>query len=317
MIAVILVGGKGKRLGVLSKFFPKSLLWLPGGTIIERQINSLINLGVTKVVICGASRAKQKWIQCLSKAFNQIDCTIADIHCKNMLFDLSCCMEFDNENFIVLHGDNIFAEDLNYIVEYTKRSEMAVLVAPQNHMPGYPIYFQGEDGCLNIPKSQTEVEESVVILGCYYISSRMVSILKFLVKKHSAKTPIDLINYLIRCDKKVKGVALVGRHYNINTVRDLYNVSINILDKIYKNNRECTDQKHKANNKFFDPFWVDSNVKIQKSSIGPNVAIAEDCKIDSSHIENSVVFPGSIISNQNIKNLIVTPFIQIKVCETI
>lgn len=311
MIAVILVGGKSERLGVLSYYFPKPLLWVPGGRLIERQIYFLINSGVDKIVICGASRNTRNWKEFLSTSFDQLDLIIGGTDSKSMLSGLLCCMEFVDNGFLVLHGDNILTEDVIYINDHAEQSEMAVLVASKNHMPGYQVYYRNTDGFLGFPKGASEYQKGVVILGCYYISSTIVPIIKYLVEKRNSKTPIDLINHLIKSEKKVKGVPLIGRHFNINTTHDLYNASEYIL-KNQKNDKKSNCYELSSGTYFNEPFWIDNNVEIIKSRIGPTVAIGKDSEIDSCHIEKSIVFPESKLSNCVIRNSIVTPDIIIK-----
>lgn len=311
MIAVVLVGGKGKRLGELSGYFPKPLLWVPGGRLIERQIYSLINSGVDQIVICGASRNTENLKQFLSITFDKIDFIIGGTDSKSMLSSLLCCGEFVNDDFLVLHGDNIFTEDVVYINDHTKQFEMAVFVAPKNHMPGYPVYYRNTDGFLYFPKGEYEYQKGVVILGSYYISSTTIPIIKYLVEKRNSKTPIDLINHLIKTQKKVKGMPLIGRHFNINTTHDLYNASEYIL-KSQKKDKKSNCYELSSGSYFNEPFWIDRDVEIINSRIGPTVAIGKNAEIDSCHIEKSIVFPESKLSKCVIRNCIVTPDITIE-----
>ena len=57
--ALILAAGKGSRMWPLNKIYPKPLLPLCGSPIIEHQITSLRNDGVSKINILIGHRMKE------------------------------------------------------------------------------------------------------------------------------------------------------------------------------------------------------------------------------------------------------------------
>ncbi len=59
MKAIILAGGRGKRLKPLTDYVPKPLIPIQNIPIIERQINYLKKFGVTEVIISTGYRTEQ------------------------------------------------------------------------------------------------------------------------------------------------------------------------------------------------------------------------------------------------------------------
>ena len=56
------------------------------------------------------------------------------------------------------------------------------------------------------------------------------------------------------------------------------------------------------NSKIIEPVFIDDNVVIENSTIGPHVSIYKDTKILDSHIENSIIGKHTQVLNAQINN---------------
>ncbi|MEO0295167.1 MAG: NDP-sugar synthase, partial [candidate division WOR-3 bacterium] len=57
--------------------------------------------------------------------------------------------------------------------------------------------------------------------------------------------------------------------------------------------------------KIIPPVWIDKNVIIENSEIGPFVSIETECEIKNSKIEGAIVYKGTKILNSIIKRGII------------
>jgi len=79
--ALILAGGRGTRLRPLTDLYPKPLLYLPGGTLLDHLLTQLERLAITDIAIVVNYKAdaiarhihKRRHIRLILRA---VDCTI-------------------------------------------------------------------------------------------------------------------------------------------------------------------------------------------------------------------------------------------------
>ncbi len=114
MKALIPNSGVGSRMGGLTSNNPKCLISLGPETILERQIRILKNRGITEFIITTGPMAEMIKKHCQEK--------FPDLHFQfipneryletNFMYSLSLTKEFIDDDFIYLHGDMAFEEEL-------------------------------------------------------------------------------------------------------------------------------------------------------------------------------------------------------------
>ena len=119
MKALILAGGRGKRLRPLTDKIPKSLILIYKKPLIQYSINYLKKFGINEIIICSGYKSKQ--IQNFLKKKKNFGCKIEySIETKplgtagairNAIKNLS------DESFLVINGDIITNIDLKKILK--------------------------------------------------------------------------------------------------------------------------------------------------------------------------------------------------------
>lgn len=111
--AVILAGGKGTRLGSLTKSTPKPLLKVGDKPFLEYLIWNLVRHGVTDIIITTGYLAEQ--FTSLKEAANLFGCTIRCFQEESPLGTGGCLKAIErtlDDGFLVLNGDSIL--EVNY-----------------------------------------------------------------------------------------------------------------------------------------------------------------------------------------------------------
>ena len=115
MKAIILAGGRGKRLKPLTDYVPKPLIPIQNIPIIERQISYLKKFGVTEVIISTGYRTEQ--IENFLKARKNLGVKIIFSKEKTPLGTGGAIKKAKNlikdKTFFVINGDVITNIDLN------------------------------------------------------------------------------------------------------------------------------------------------------------------------------------------------------------
>ena len=67
-----------------------------------------------------------------------------------------------------------------------------------------------------------------------------------------------------------------------------------------------------VNSKIIEPCYIGENATIKDSVIGPYVSIDDNCNIESSRIENSIIQKATQIQSANIKDSMIGNFVSYK-----
>jgi choline kinase len=112
MQAVILVAGKGTRLGEINGGKPKCMTLLGGKTIIERQLDALKSVGVDQIVIVIGYK-KDMIIDLVESKYDCIHFVEnKEYGDTNTIYSLFLAFPFLKEDFFYLNGDVLFKKSL-------------------------------------------------------------------------------------------------------------------------------------------------------------------------------------------------------------
>jgi NDP-sugar pyrophosphorylase family protein len=127
MKAMILSGGRGKRLRPLTDTIPKPLIKINGIPLIEWSIKYLKKFGITEIILCTGYRSKQ--IENHLNKKNNLNCKIDYSIEKNALGTggaiKKAIKKISDKSFIVINGDIITNIDLKKI--QTKPNSIAAI----------------------------------------------------------------------------------------------------------------------------------------------------------------------------------------------
>ncbi len=114
MKAIILAAGKGKRLRPLTKKIPKPLVKVSGFPILSYQINALINLDITNIIICVGYKGK-KIIEFCNSNYSNVDFTFinkSNLQSTNNLYSLYLAEKYLKKDILLMNGDVIFDKEI-------------------------------------------------------------------------------------------------------------------------------------------------------------------------------------------------------------
>ena len=119
MKALILAGGRGKRLRPITDKIPKSLIPINKKPLIQYTINYLKKFGINEIIICSGYKSKQ--IQNFLKKKKNFGCKIEYSVEKNPLGTAgairNAIKNLSDESFLVINGDIITNIDLKKILK--------------------------------------------------------------------------------------------------------------------------------------------------------------------------------------------------------
>ena len=178
MKAVILAGGRGKRLGDLTKKIPKPMLKIGDKTILEHQIDLLKRYKVTEIIICAGFLAEiiEEFIS--SHANINISCIVE----SKPLGTAGCIKDLEGvlkEDFLVLYGDIMLDMNIDYLIDYhfSKKSKTTLVVHPNDHPYDSDLVEVDPDdkiiNLLNKPHKKDLAYRNLVNAGVYVLSNEV------------------------------------------------------------------------------------------------------------------------------------------------
>jgi NDP-sugar pyrophosphorylase family protein len=291
MQALILAGGEGKRMRHVTAHVPKPLLYLPGGTLLDHQLALLWELAVTDVFVVTRHRHAQ-----VIGALRGMQ-SVTPIQQKppfTLLGALACAEGLLTEPFIVIHGDNYFSHNLEYLALETKDARGDV--RPQ------AVFAADEQD------SHGDMAGRLASTGCYVLSPGLFGLLREL---HDRDDLRSLTAALLESGAVVRAVPLRGWRANINELRDLLAVSRRMLeewsDTFHPPGAQDGYGRTTGDSGVECPIWVSRKARVSGSHFGPSVVVGPRAMVRGCALRNTIVFPGAEIEGESVAGGIVIP----------
>ena len=183
MKAVIIVGGKGKRLGKISKNLPKALIRIDGKPLLEYQINLLIKNGIKEVWLLIGYKGEM-----IRDYFGNGKKRNIKIHYSEEKRPLGTAgavksiAEKLSEDFLVLYGDVMVNFDIKRFIlfhnRYGKKSLATIVVHPNDHPLDSDLVEVKSSQVVNIypkPHLSGEWRHNLVSAAVYILSPKILN----------------------------------------------------------------------------------------------------------------------------------------------
>ncbi len=320
MKAVIPTGGRGTRMQPVTfsankHFIPianKPLIFYPIETVVAAGITDILityNLGsldTVKAILGDGSRWGAKFTYVLQEDPKGL----ADVFrvCENAL---------GGSDFLMHNGDNIFTQGIGDAVKYFEKNKPNAMVTmvhnKDNSRMGVP-YFDENNRLVKYVEKPENPPHDFAIPGLYFFDSNVFKAFKGEDKVvPSARGELEInapFQWLIDHGYKVDVIEYKGKWLDPGKFDDWLDANKYLLETTLEEKMESeldnSSVKGKVslgsgcrvlNSEIIGPCIIGDNVEIVDSKIGPFVSISEDCRIENSRIENSVLMQGTKVLN--------------------
>jgi NDP-sugar pyrophosphorylase family protein len=220
--AIILAGGRGKRLRPITDYVPKSLIPIKNIPIIEWQIKYLKKFGITEVIICSGYKTKMIENYLNNKKLGiKITFSIENKPLGTGGAIKKAGKKIKDKSFIVINGDTITNIDLkklmkkeNSIASIQLRTKFGILQIEQNKI----IKFD----------EKKEIPDLWMNAGIYHLNKETVKELpnigdieKTLFPDYAKKEKLDTVKFV------------KSKWHSIDSFKDIEECSL-VIQKIIK-----------------------------------------------------------------------------------
>lgn len=314
MKALILSGGHGTRLRPITHSQQKQLIPVANKPILFYPIEDVIEAGARDIgIILGPN--KDQVMDAVKSV--QWDANIEFIYQgepKGLAHTILVAEDFlGDDDFIMYLGDNIIKGGITAHVEKFRRLDLdsLVLLTQVDDPQRFGVAeFDEHGGVKRLVEKPKVPPSNFALAGIYFFKSIIIEACKSIKPSWRNELEItDAIQWLIDSGRRVEASSVVGWWKDTGKAEDILEANRLILDDIKPMNngqllnskiygRAVIDQSSVIENSTVKgPCIIGRNCKIFNTYIGPYTSINDECIIEGTEIEDSVIMSGSTIHN--------------------
>ena len=313
-VAMILAGGQGSRLGVLTRKLAKPAVPYGGKyRIIDFPLSNCVNSGIEAVGVLTQYQPLvlneyigngQPWdldgaydgVTCLSP-YQQMDGAHWYSGTANAIYrNMNFIERYDPEYVVVLSGDHIYKMDYAKMISAHKKNKAACTIAvidvPLEEASRFGILNTNPDGSIyefeEKPKNPKSTNAS---MGIYVFSWDKLR--KYLEEDEANPDSSndfgkDVLPAMLEAGERMFAYEFEGYWKDVGTIDSLWEANMDLLDPKTKLDLSGETEKIYSRNPSMSPQYIGENAKVQNS------LVSDGCDVDGT-VEFSVLFPGVTI----------------------
>lgn len=302
------MAGQGKRMRPHTLTTPKPLLPVGGKPIVKRLIEDISKMAgsnIDEIAFVVGDFGKEVENELLNIA-QQVGAK-GSIHYQDQPLGTAhailCAEAVLNGNVFIAFADTLFKADVKIDLQqdgiiYTKKIE---------NPEAFGVVVTDENKIITklVEKPKTFVSD-LAIIGIYYFKDGegLKKELKYIIDQDiKDKGEFQLTTAME--NMKNKGLQLKAETVELWLDCGNKNATVDTNQKVLKINKNeklISDKIDVKNSVIIEPCFIDDNVKIHNSVIGPYTSIGKGTEVEASIIKNSIVLENTLVSNAVIEN---------------
>ncbi|MCF0222878.1 MAG: NTP transferase domain-containing protein [Fibrobacter sp.] len=305
MKVVLPVAGNGLRLRPYTENLPKCLLPVAGKTILDWIVEDSLKLSPSETIFITGYKADVVDEFLTRRPSWGKTRTVVQSNPQGLGEAVSLALPYvdDDDSLLIILGDTLFDADFSIL----KNVQENILYTYKVEDPKrFGVAVTDSEGFIKqlVEKPQEFISDEALV-GIYYIKDVKVlkDSLKYLmdndIRTKNEFQLTDALEMMIQKGCKFK-TAPVKHWLDCGLAETLLETNAHVL-KSYNN----ADDGRFEGCKIISPCYIGNNVKIENSTIGPNVSIDDNVVIKDSIVKDAVVWSGVTIDHKTIAGQIV------------
>jgi glucose-1-phosphate thymidylyltransferase len=303
MKVIIPLAGKGTRLRPHTHITPKPMMKVAGKPVMSYILDDLKKLGGIDQIIYITGHLKQK-----IEEFARSSIDVPSVFIEQKVQDgtagaVALAREYVDEPVLIIFVDTIFDADLSVVK--TTDADGIIWVKEVEDYQRFGVVVTDADGNMTriVEKPNTPISKRANI-GLYYIRNWK---LLFEGIDHVLASPTnqgeyyltDAFQYMIDKGAKIRVIDVEG-WYDAGKIETMLETNYTMLSKGHSRRPDSLD-----GSTIVDPVYIEDNVTLKKSIIGPNVSIGTGSVIEGSELSHTIVGTGARITNSKLTKSLV------------
>ena len=307
VVAMLLAGGQGSRLGVLTKKIAKPAVPFGGKyRIIDFPLSNCANSGIEAIGVLTQYQPLvlneyigngQPWeldgmnsgVTCLSPYESKKGSEWYSGTANAIYQNISYIDRYNPEYVVVLSGDHIYKMDYADMIKFHKEHDAACTIAvidvSLEEASRFGILNTNEDGSIyEFEEKPAHPKSTNASMGIYVFSWKELR--KYLIEDAENENSSndfgkDVLPAMLNAGERMFAYPFEGYWKDVGTVESLWDANMDLLDPNLKLDLRDIYSK----NPMFPPHYVSETASIKNSNV------SDGCIVEG-EVENSILFPG-------------------------
>ena len=304
MKVIIPLAGKGTRLRPHTHITPKPMLKIAGKPVIDYVMEDLAKLGEVSQVIYITGHLKDK-VEAYARAKYPFDAVFIEQKVQDGTAGaVALAREYVDEPVFIIFVDTIFDTDLSVVKQTDADGIIWVKTVEDYRRFGVVVSDAAGNMTKIVEKPSTPVSKRANI-GLYYIRNwkLLYEGIDWTLKQPKNKGEYyltDAFQFMIDKGAKIKVIDVEG-WYDAGEQGTLLETNRTMLEK----GRAKRPTSVPVDVTIIDPVYIEENVTLAKSTLGPNVSVGAGSRVEGSVLRDTIVGVGATISNSTLSSSMV------------
>ena len=303
MKVIIPLAGKGTRLRPHTHLTPKPMLKVAGKPVMSYVLDELKKLGNVEQIIYITGHLKEKVEE---YARSEID--VPSVFIEQKVQDgtagaIALAKPYVDQPVLIIFVDTIFDADLTRVKSVD--ADGIIWVKEVEDYQRFGVVVTDKDGNMTkiVEKPKTPISKSANI-GLYYIRNwkllyEGIDYVLRQPKNQGEYFLTDAFQYMIDKGARIKVIDVEG-WYDAGKIETMLETNEAMLKRGRARRPQTSDDST-----IIDPVYIEDNVAISKSKVGPNVSIGAGSVIENTEVSNSIVGANARISKAVLRNSLI------------
>ena len=332
VVAMLLAGGQGSRLGVLTKNIAKPAVPYGGNyRIIDFPLSNCVNSGIYTVGVLTQYQPLelndylgngQPWdldrqnggIHILSP-YEAISGAEWYKGTANAIYqNINFIEKYDPEYVVILSGDHIYKMNYAKMVDFHKKNNadctIAVLEVPWEEASRFGILATNDDDRIyEFAEKPKEPKSNKASMGVYVFSWDKLK--KYLIQDENTEGSANdfgknIIPTMLEAGERLFAFPFAGYWKDVGTIDSLWEANLDIINPNVDLDLSDTSWRIYSRNPMAPPHYIGKNAVVENSSV------SEGCEIEG-NVDYSVVSPNCVVEKDaDVRYSVIMPGAKIK-----
>ena len=303
MKVIIPLAGKGTRLRPHTHLTPKPMMKVAGKPVMSYVLDELKKLGNVEEIIYITGHLKEK-----VEEFARAEMDVPSVFIEQKVQDgtagaIALARPYVDQPVLIIFVDTIFDADLSKVKSVD--ADGIIWVKEVEDYQRFGVVVTDKDGNMTkiIEKPKTPISKRANI-GLYYIRNWKLLFegIDWVLKQPKNQGEYfltDAFQYMIEKGAKIKVIDVEG-WFDAGKIDTMIETNQAMLAR-----GRARRPKNTGDSTIIDPVYIEDNVTLKKSKIGPNVSIGAGSVLDGAEISHSIVGSNARITKSVLKNSLV------------
>ena len=314
MKALVLAGGTGTRLRPITHTSAKQLLPVANKPVLFYGLEAIAEAGITDVgIVVGDTAAAIEAAVGDGSAFGLRTTYIRQDAPRGLAHAVIVAREFlGDDDFVMYLGDNFIVGGITRLTEEFRAARPAAQIMLQQvaDPQAYGVAELDETGkVIGLEEKPQQPKSDLALVGVYMFTPAIHEAVLELKPSWRGELEItEAIDWLIDHGKTVRSTTITGYWKDTGNVTDMLEVNRLVLEGVEPRQDGTTGAgceiigrvvieagAQVSGSRIVGPVIIGAGTKVTGSYIGPFTAIGQDCVIEESEIEYSILLRGASI----------------------